>query len=99
MKALKTTLYIITAIVGYIVMTLDRFIMSPFVGIELPSIHFDKGIPRPTDETPEDLKQDLKKERDLARKEFIKGYISKATKRVLITIATILTYNLITWIV
>jgi len=98
MKALKTTLYILTAIVGYIVMTLDRIIMSPFVGVELPSIHFDKGIPRPTDETPEDLKQDLDNERKLARNEFVKGYIFKATKRVLITITTIALYKLITWI-
>lgn len=91
---MKTTKNIALFMFIWVVMFLDRIIRSPLIGVKLPSIRFDEGIPKATDETPEGLKQELREETEIARKEFIKYYLSPATKR----LAALITILVAVWV-
>ncbi len=98
-KALTLVLSIFRGLRLYFIITVDRIVMSPFAGVELPSLHYDRNLPKIDENTSDKDKLTITNQSRENKHKFLNDYYKKARKRARITTVIVLAVYLINWII
>ena len=93
---MKKAYIILKAITLYLMVTIDRFAMAIFTGVELPAIS-RKKLEVIESTTDEEINQEIEAQ-DAHQMLIYKDYLPKAKKRALKAIAIVIAYKLIKWL-
>jgi len=98
-KALTLVLSIFRGLRLYFILTVDRFIMSPFAGVDLPSMHYDRNLPKIDENTTDKDKLKITNQSRDNKYNYINGYYKKARKRARIATEIVIVLYLLNWLI